>query len=268
MTDEAPAVQKDVNPLLARVHLPGQTYRLPSGGLFYTNGELSSEVEDGEVHVQPMAAYDEILLKTPDLLLSGKAIEKVFNRCIPQILKPLELFGRDVDFLMVCLRTITYGESMRVEYTHDCENAKEHPYTIDLNKFITESKSIDPTKKGSTFTKTLENGQVVHLHPARMNDVLKMMQQFNPAASLTAEQEHDNAIETIMSVIADVDGVDNREHIKEWIATISAAWATDLSNAIEDTGNFGPDLTHKLKCKDCGEEIIISAPINPLSFFS
>lgn len=268
MTDIAPPVEKETNPLLARVHLPGQTYRLPSGGLFYTNGELSPEVEDGEVHVQPMAAFDEILLKTPDLLLSGQAIEKVFKRCIPQVLKPLELFGRDVDFLMVCLRTITYGEQMRVTYTHNCEDAKEHPYTIELNKFIDGSKSIDPTKIQSKYSLTIENGQNVKLHPARMRDVLKMMQHYNPSEVLTAEQEHDDTLETILSVISDVDGTTDRGFIKEWLAEISAKWATELSEAIEDTGNFGPDLTHVMKCKDCGEEIKINAPINPLSFFS
>jgi len=268
MTDTTPPTEKETNPLLSRVHLPGQTYRLPSGGLFYTNGELSHEVEDGEVHVHPMAAYDEILLKTPDLLLSGKAIEQVFNRCIPQIKKPLDLFGRDVDFLLVCLQTVTYGENMRISYTHNCKDAKRHDYTINIAKFITDSKSIDPTKKSATFTKKLENGQTVQLHPARMKDVLKMMQQYNPSEVLTAEQEHEETINTIMSVISDVDGITNPEHIKEWIATISAKWAKDLSDAIEDTGNFGPDLTHTLKCRDCKEEIKLSAPINPLSFFS
>ena len=266
--DNTPITEQDVNPLLARVHLPGQTFRLPSGALFYKNGELTPDVIDGEVHVKPMAAYDEILLKTPDLLLSGQAIEQVFNRCIPQIKKPLDLFGRDVDFLMVCLRSVTYGEEMQVLYSHGCENAKEHSYVIDLNQFINDSRPIDPTKTTKSYVKVLDGGQKVNLHPARMKDVLKMMQTYNPTEVMTAEQELDDMLNTILSVISDVDGVENPKYIKEWLSTISAAWARELSLAIEETGNFGPELIHKCECKDCKQPISITAPINPISFFT
>ena len=55
------------NPLLARVKLPGETFALPSGGIFYESGELDDSVNHGELHIYPMAAYDEVLIKTPSL---------------------------------------------------------------------------------------------------------------------------------------------------------------------------------------------------------
>jgi len=39
------------NPLLENLRLPGETVRLPSGGMFYKNGELASHVNNGEIHV-------------------------------------------------------------------------------------------------------------------------------------------------------------------------------------------------------------------------
>ena len=63
-----PIVVPVPNPLLARVEMPGSTFQLPSRGLFYNNDELRGDVEMGEVHISPMSAYDEILMKSPDHL--------------------------------------------------------------------------------------------------------------------------------------------------------------------------------------------------------
>ena len=114
----------------------GSTFQLPSRGLFYKKGELRDDVEMGEVHVHPMSAYDEILMKSPDQLYSGESVDKVFRRCIPQILNPSELISKDVDFLLVCLRQVTYGNDMEVTYTHSCEDAKSNSYIIPLSDFI------------------------------------------------------------------------------------------------------------------------------------
>ncbi len=95
-----------------------------------------------------------------------------------------------------------------------------------------------------------------------------MMQQYPPSAQITAAMEHDNAMDNIMSVVSSVDDITDKDHIREWLTAISAGWANDVAEAIHQTGDFGPDLTHTLICKDCGEEMLTSAPINPISFFS
>ena len=187
-----------VNPLLARVHLPGETYRLPSGGLFYNDGELTNDVVDGEIHIRPMAAFDEILLRTPDLILSGKGIEEVIARCCSQVVKPGKLLGKDVDYILVCLRNVTYGPQLEVTYTHNCKDTKNQSYVIDVDKIIRETKSIDPTALAKTFNKTMETGQVVEMHPARFEEAVKMMQQFNPNDVPSPEDELDSLMETIM----------------------------------------------------------------------
>jgi len=257
----------DVNPLLARVHMPGSTFKLPSGGIFYKNGELADTVEKGEVHVQPMTAYDEVILKTPDLLFSGEAVKRIFTRCIPEILKPTELFGKDVDFLMICLRKMTYGDSFQLAYTHSCDDAKNHEYSVNIDHFINTTKQINPTTIGKVYTTTIDNGQVVEMHPPKFNDVIKMMQNYDPKVILTPEKETENIIETVISVISSVDGVTNKAFIKEWLAELSAGTIGKLSNAIENTTDWGPDFMFKTNCKDCGKEMEITAPINPLAFF-
>lgn len=256
-----------LNPLLARVEMPGSTFQLPSRGLFYDNGELRDDVSMGEVHVKPMSAYDEILMKTVDQLYSGDAVEKVFKRCIPQILKPLELMGKDVDFLLVCLRQVTYGDEMEVSYTHNCENGEKQSYIIQLSYFIGATKKLDPTTVGKNYTVTLENDQVVKLRPSKFSDIIKMFQENDGEKNSTPEEELDMAVLVIKSVIQSVDGETNKAFIIEWIKTISAGWIDTISNAIQDASDFGTDVTLHTKCKDCGKMIDIKTPINPISFF-
>lgn len=253
------------NPLLARVEMPGSTFQLPSRGLFYQNGELREDVEMGEVHIGPMSAYDEILMKTPDQLFSGEAVTKVFGRCIQQVLKPKELLARDVDFLLVCLRQVTYGNELEINYTHSCDDAEEQTYKILLTDFIGSTKKIDPTTIGSAYGVTMPNGQVVKLHPSKFKDVLTMYQ--DTRYEITPEEELDMNVFIIRSVISSVDGITNERHIEEWIKTISAGWLEKLSNSIANTGDFGPDFSLKTKCKDCGKDIKIQTPVNPISFF-
>lgn len=256
------------NPLLARVQLPGSTFQLPSRGLFYKNNELDKDVEMGEVHIHPMSAFDEILMKTPDALFSGEAVNTVFKRCIPQILKPLELLGKDVDFLLVCLRQITYGNDLDVYYDHHCsDESKSHSYVVNIDEFLKKSKKIDPTSLGKAYTTTLPNGQIVKLKPTKFSDLIKMYQDVDPSKHLTPKEEEEMSVFVIRSVIEEVDEVTNSQFIEEWIRTISAGWIADLSKSIESASDFGPNLKFKTECKDCGKEIEIDSPINPVSFF-
>lgn len=255
-----------INPLLSKVELPGSTFSLPSCGIFYNNGELREDVVMGEVHVHPMSAFDEILMKTPDALFSGEAVHKVFLRCIPQILKPTELLAKDVDFLLVCLRQVSFGNTMDVKYTHDCENAKSNQYSINITTLLRNSKKLDPTKVSGTYTTKLANDQIVELHPTRFKDVIKMYQEINGDYA-SPEDELDMTVFVIRSIIHSVDGITNETMITEWIKKIPAGWIKQLSGVIEKASEFGPNFKFKTKCKDCKKPIVIESPVNPISFF-
>lgn len=260
-----PPAQTPTNPLMEKIRIPGQTYQLPSQGIFYTNGELAPDVSNGEVHVYPMTTIDEIIIRTPDKLFSGDAVRDVFRRCIPSILKPTELFSKDVDFLMVCLRQVSYGENFDVIHTHDCVDATPQEYVVKMNQFIRSTKQIDPTTISKRFETTLDNGQHIKLHPIRYKDVLSLMQVFEE--EITPELQQSRMTDTLTSLVADVDGTVDKKHIHEWLSNIPIKWAKQLSKAIDDTTKWGPDFTVKTKCKDCGKQTKITVPMNPVSFF-
>jgi hypothetical protein len=269
-----PAQPAAVNPLLARVQLPGETFKLPSCGVFYTNGELDASVKDAEVHVHPMTVLDEIMIKTPDMLFSGQAVQEVFNRCVPQVLKPGELLAKDVDFLLLCLRKVSYGPELEMETTHwECkkasedEPAKSYPYKVDVNAFIGKTKRLDPTTVQSLFTVTLPNGQVVRMTPIRFMDFVKLMQIQDEETVATPEAQVSLLVETLSNIITSVDEITDRGMIIEWLRAIKPEYLSLLNGQLDDTVQWGPDLTYKVACNDCGEVQEVTAPLNPLAFF-
>lgn len=256
------------NPLLIRIRLPGETFRLPSGGVFYKNGELADDVTNGEVLVYPMTTIDEITMKTPDKLLNGTAFVDVFHTCVPQVLKPMELFAKDVDFLMVCLRKLSYGPSFELPWNHQCsKDAKEHTYSIPLDPFINNARALDPTTATKMHSLKLENGQEVKLQPAKIMDVIKMYQNMD-FENVDTNKLHDQIIHTIASLVHSVDGISDREMIVEWAKKIPVKWVKMINESIEKVSNWGPNFEITLKCKDCGGEFTAQVPLNPVAFFS
>jgi hypothetical protein len=255
------------NPLLNKLRLPGETFRLPSQGLFYTDGELAPDVKDGEVHIYPMTTIDEIVIRSPDKLYSGEAITEVFNRCIPQILKPTELFTKDVDFLMVCLRRLSYGDTLSVNFKHSCDNAKKHEYPISMDGFIKQCKRIDPTTISSNYSVTMDNGQTVLLRPLRYGGYISIMQQNSNADILTSDDMLNQILNTLVNVIYQVDDITDKTQIIEWLSKIPTGWGNKLSNAIDSMADWGINFNIKTKCTDCDADIELPIPANPISFF-
>ena len=132
-------MENNENPLLKKIRLPGKRFRLPSKGLFYHNGELDESVVDGEVEVFSMTTVDEITLRSPEFLYSGEAIERVFKRCVPEIKKPLKLLSRDVDYVLACLRVVSYGGIYQIDtYCPDCEEKQEQINEGRVKEFLEE----------------------------------------------------------------------------------------------------------------------------------
>lgn len=259
-------MEAQVNPLMGKIKLPGRTFQLPSRGALYKNGELSSQ--EGEIHVHPLSALAEINLKNPDMLFNGKAIEAVFAECIPEIKKATELYGRDIDAIMYFLRLVTYGPEFVVNVKHTCEHAKEHSYTVNIEKMVHEMKQLDATVAEEQFTATMPNGQIVHVHPVKFDHMIKLFQMNLGKTEYSSDDTKKNLVFNLTSVIDSVDGITDKGHIEEWIKALSTPYHNRITEAIERTNEWGPAQTTTLKCRDCGEEMPIELPLNPISFFT
>lgn len=259
-----------MNPLLSALKLPGQTVKLPSGGVFYKNGELADSVKNGEVHVYPLTAYHEILLKSPDFLLNGTAVEKIFIDCIPEIKKPLELITKDVDFLFICLRKITFGDEIDFEYTHYCDNAIKHRYVILVSDILNNTVKLDLTTVDKEFVVELDE-YTIKLVPLKFMDFINLNQ--IPANKLLTIEEKHNYIVSSLTMAIDGVKIKNSEYItdkqmiREWMTALDANSVRKITEKINNNAKWGPTFSANVKCSDCGEEFPVDIPVNPVLVF-
>lgn len=264
-----------MNPLLQNLRLPGETVRLPSEARFYDDTVVATDVlKEGELHVYPMTTYEEILMKTPDLLYTGQAIVQTFARCIPQINDPLRMYSQDINFLLIALRKSTYGDELKLEYKHDCDDGESHTYDFRLTDLIASAKSIEGHFEASQSTITMPNGQVVTVRPFLLSDVIEASQRatIGQVSDMT-DLEFVNAVKEMvilgaLPAIVSVDSVTNPEHIREWLESLPPPWIKLLGTRIDEINSFGADLKVNVKCKDCGDPIELTIPLNPQSFFT
>ena len=262
---------KENNPLLEAIRVPGETFSLPSQGLFYKNNELQEGVEEGEVHVHPMTTKHELIMKTPDKLFSGKAVHDIFKECIPEVLKPGDLLAKDVDYLMMCLRAVTYGDELRLTVTHNCKDAVEHSYTMNVRTIIRASKSVDPTSIAKKYKMKLDNGQVLTLRPPTFDSVISLYQALDNSVLQEEGNEEEIAeklVENLVDMIEQVNDVTDKAHILEWLAQLRAGWVNDISDKVQENSNWGIESTTTIECKDCKETVQVEVPTNPITFFT
>jgi hypothetical protein len=215
-----------------------------------------------------MTALTEINLKNPDLLFNGKALLSVVAECVPGIKKPLELFGRDVDALLFFLRLVTYGSEYRIEVKHNCADAKNHSYTVDLEALMMNMKQLDPTMIESKRTVLLPTGQTVYTRPMRFSDIIELFHKSEGKKELTSDDVKELAVTNLMCMIEKVDAVTNVKFIEEWVRGLTTPMINRITNAASELNDWGPEQITTLKCKDCGEEMKVELPMNPVSFFT
>jgi len=261
--------QFTINPLLEKIKIPGESFKLPSSGVFYKDGELASHIKNGEIHIYPMTTIDEIVIKSPDKLMNGDAIKEVFSRCVPDIMKPGQLFTQDIDFILACLRKVSFGSEISMSYTHSCEDAKEHSYSILIDDFLKRTTSVDNIVFNNSFELKLDNGQVVKLSPLRYDEFIEQSRaQLNKDNMATAESLRDHIVKTTSDVINSVDNINDKTMIREWLTALPVLYLKQIFKGLEQCSKWGVIFEETVKCKDCQEEIIMQLPLNPLSFFS
>lgn len=285
MSDTDVKIQNDgavkaPNPLLERLNkLPGTTVQLPSGGIFYTDGELDSECQNGEVVVFPMTTTDEIMMRSPDMLFQGTAIENVVKRCIPQIKKPLDLLVGDVDYILTNLRKISYGPQLPVRYDCDCfKNDPEkyekvraeasNEYLIPIDTLIQKTTPLDAKSFNKDYKVTLQNGQVVVLQPLRFGDYIKLQQSANKSDDMNSIEEiKDYVASNFAAVTKSVDGIEDRELIKEWYRDLYRSETALIKNKIDEFTPWGIDFKYEITCRLCKNKKGLVTQLNPVYFF-
>lgn len=269
---------ESVNPLTAGFKkIPGLSVLLPTKAILYNSEQVKESVlRSGEIHIHPMSAKDELILKSPDLLLNGEAFRMVVRRCIPEILEPLDLYQPDVDAVMIGLRIVTYGEelAMRVDnpfYDREKEGSqRELDYSINLKPVLSQSKFAKDKKE---FMTVLENKQVVTMAPIRFREGIEIIQaDLNELNIENKEEIFEKRLQifedTMLAMILEVDGITDKKQLKEWLGGMPVSMFKAISEKVDFLASLGPNLITKIKDPITNETWEVSLPINPADFFA
>jgi len=244
--------------------MPGVTYRIPSKGLTYTNGELADEVVDGEILVYPMTTLDEIYLRTPDMLFQGTAVQKVISRCCPQVQKPLELLSKDVDFILTAMRQVSYGDIMTVPYKCDCEKAKYVDLEVPVSSFMKKTKEMTEDElANANFTLNGFVFKTKYVTFAKMIEINQGAGDFE-----TPDGIYTTFIDNLVASISSVDTYEDQDIIKDFVRDLDREFQYKILENIQRINVWGMRLEHEFVCKYCGEKRTTPISLNPVSFFT
>lgn len=257
-----------LNPLMVKLRVPPEIHRIPSGASFYSEVTMDTSSK-GEVHIHPMTAIEEIDIKSPDLLFNGEAIVNLLRKCVTEIRDPNELFIKDVDFLMTAIRKATFGPEYEINYKHDCTEAKEHSYIIDLNVILSSAKELNPITFRNISTVTIGNDEstyLVTLTPMKLKHMIQMLQSID--RKLSEDERKTKLFSSLVMMIQDIDGITDPDQLIEFISSIPTTWVEKITQQAEKISQWGPVFKQTAICKDCGVEVELEININPLSFFT
>lgn len=153
-----PKAAQKTNPLQRYFRSPGIHVKLPSGGRFNNPGDLILTAS-GDLEVFPMTAADEIILKNPDSLLNGHAIEKVIHSCVPGVRNIRALPNQDVEVLLLAVKYSSFGDNM--ELNVKCPQCgEEHVLTLSVMYLI---ESASPLS--DQYEYRLDDKMIFYLRP-------------------------------------------------------------------------------------------------------
>jgi len=272
------------NPLLKYYRQPGITCRLPSHGRFQDPDNVRF-TSSGEIAVLPMRAADEMLLKSPDALMSGMAIEKVIRSCCPDVKDPQQLPTPDVDTLLLAIRTATYGPAMNVETTCP-ECGADNAYDFDVNMIldtVTPLADEYPVRLNSEIIvylrpfnfKNSTQASLVAFQEARKVQLIdndqftdeEKQKQLNMSFERINTMNVQMVADCVESVVTPEGTVTNREHISAFIHNVQQSWVATVESNLKEINNAGINKQHLITCAKCKHEWETTVEFDPANFF-
>jgi hypothetical protein len=271
------------NPLSKYFRVPGLTIVLPSDGAYLPQGAIELTLT-GEVPVLPMRAADELLLKSPDALMSGYAIEKLLESCVPAIRTPRLIAMPDLDVLLLAIRAATYGPKMEVQ-TRCPSCGEDNVFEADLPSMLSTM-----TKLPHACPVRLSKDVIAHLRPYNIENGTRVaLAAFNESRKLQFADDKSDDVKNKMinesykaitdlnvEMIADCvihvavpEGqVTDKASIREFLAEIPRPWSKKIEKALKELNEKGIDKSLHVSCEKCKHEWKTELEFDPASFFA
>lgn len=269
------------NPLQQFFRQPKTFISLPSMGIYSRPDFIDGDAEN--IPVYGMTGMDEILMKTPDALLSGESTVRIIKSCCPTIKDGWEVSAIDIDLILTAIRIATYGHEMDI--TNRCTNCNaESDFTIDLNKMISHfgkfkyknkliigdlTIKLRPlTYKETTHFAIVNHGIQQQLIMAKsIEDIDEQRKLISELFTKAGAMQNDIYCASIESVAINDQVVDNKDFIKEWIDNCDQDVFSKIKTIFNENKQSITSPTFDIECSKCKYKSSISVDMDQSNFF-
>lgn len=269
------------NPLQQYFRQPKIFIGLPSKGVFNKLGSIQGD--SSHMPVFSMTGMDEVIVKTPDALMSGESTVKVVQSCCPNVKDAWDLSSMDVPLILAAIRIATYGNSIKIYHT--CTACKEgHDYTLDLSRLIehyTNFKYDNTIKvndltirlrpltyKESTVFAIRNYGLQKQLTQAQaIEDQETQQSALNELFVHLSKLQNDIFSASIDVVETPVQAVTEKAFIEEWITNCDKDIFDEMKKKFEATRESLKAPPYIAQCESCGADNYIQFELDETSFF-
>lgn len=210
---------------------------LPSHGYLYRNVTNDPDIiEHGSVRIRPMTVHEEKILTTPRLIKSGQAIDMIFRNCIKSNIDPQDLLSSDRVYLMLWLRSISYGNIYRFYLqSPDPNNPGRFEYEVDLSNHPI--KEFDDPNISEPFEFTFPVCKyTVYFRLPRGKDEIEIMKMQNQPKKVDDLDE--SVVKRLSSIIVKLEDPEGNEieerHYDAFVNSLVARDASTWRNYIEE----------------------------------
>ena len=277
------------NPLQQFFRQPALYLNLPTKGKWYTP-DIVEMTEDQQIAVYPLSAINEIMLNTPDAMLNGQALENVVKDCAPNIKNAKRFMLPDLEALFVAIKSASNNGKM--DYDRNCPSCNhENSFELQCQGLLDLMTYIDENDLTVRFGQDL----IVHVKPydfemrqifmrrefeeekllRQLNDENSTVDELVKAGKMAESVERlsritfslvSRSIEKIFMVKTQAT-VTDREHINEWLMSISKQQADLVIEAVDKINKIGVMKTMQVQCTSCGHTWEDALSFDPSSFF-
>jgi predicted P-loop ATPase/GTPase len=268
-----------MNPLQKYFRQPKVYIKLPSGGLYSKPGTFSGDVS--HMPIYGMTGMDEIILKTPDALLSGESTVAVMQSCCPVIKDPWEVSVIDIMMVLTAIRIATFGNEMTIEHTCSC--GAENEYEVDLNKVIEHYMKCVYNNSVDVGEITIKLQPLTYKQSTEFNLKNFQLQQRMAQAEVLEEVERQPIINELFKELADTQTeifkqaiesvemgnqvVTERKYINEWLENCDKAVFDAIKKQNLMNNKTWEIPRFPVKCDACGTEVALSVDLDESNFF-
>jgi hypothetical protein len=269
------------NPLQQFFRQPKIYIKLPSKGVYNKPGTFQGDPTNMPVY--GMTGMDEIILKTPDALLSGESSVKVIESCCPAIKNAWEMNILDISIIFAAMRIATFGNRMTV--TSTCPKCNvDHDYELDLSAIIEhfsrytyENKLI--LKDMTIVTKPLTYKQSTEFNLKNFQ-LQQRVRQTENIKDLTEQQSVINELFLelsrvqvelykccIESIEVDNAVVTESKFINEFLDNCDKQVYDSIKNHIEKNREKWQAPSFSVSCHECGHQANLYLELDQSNFF-